>query len=204
MGIYEKHILPKVIDTVCRSKPNMKQREKVIPLAKGKVLEIGIGSGLNLPFYQKNQVKEVIGLDPSKELWSKNKVDINELEYDFRFLEAVAEDIPVDSGEFDAVVLTYTLCTLPDVTRSISEMKRVLKNDGVIIFSEHGIAPDKGTRFWQHAVNPVWKRLGGGCNLTRNIPKILEDGSFRISELHQQYIPGWKPASYNYWGLARK
>ncbi|MDU8885565.1 class I SAM-dependent methyltransferase [Yeosuana sp. MJ-SS3] len=180
----------------------MYQREKVVPLAKGHVLEIGIGSGLNLPFYNSVKVKQLTAIDPSEEIWSKNEIDVSKLEYGFKFIKAFAEDIPENNNTFDSAVITYTLCTIPDVQKALTEIKRVLKPNGEIIFCEHGKAPDKTVEKWQNLVNPLWKRLGGGCNLNRNIPSILENNGFKISQMETMYIPGWKPASFNYWGTA--
>ena len=200
MNYYSKHILPKLIDWTCKQNPNMIQREKVVPLAKGKVLEIGIGSGLNIPFYDKEEVQQLIGIDPSKEIWNKNNNNMEELRFDFQFIKAFAENIPVDSNSMDSVVITYTLCTIPDTEKALEEIRRILKPRGQLIFCEHGKAPDKAVQIWQNMINPLWKRIGGGCNLQRDIPSIIENNGFKISNLNTMYIPGWKPASFNYWG----
>jgi len=180
----------------------MRQREKVVPLAEGRVLEIGIGSGLNLPFYNTLKIDQLTAIDPSEEIWKKNEIDISKLEYDFQFIKACAENIPKDNNTFDSAVITYTLCTIPNAQKALTEIKRVLKPNGKLIFCEHGKAPDKNVEKWQNFVNPLWKRLGGGCNLNRNIPSILENNGFKISQMETMYIPGWKPASFNFWGTA--
>ena len=203
MGLYNKYILPKVIDWTCKQKPNMYQRKKVIPLAAGEVLEIGIGSGLNLPIYDKDNVKHLTAIDPSKEIWDKNTVDTQQLSFAFDFIEAFAENIPVDSKSFDSVVITYTLCTIPDTNKAMEEIRRVLKPNGKLIFCEHGKAPDKAIQRWQNFVNPLWKQLGGGCNLNRDIPLIIKDNGLKMDDLETMYIPGWKPTSFNYWGTAK-
>ena len=202
MGFYSKKILPSIIDFTCRTGPATKQRQKIIPLAVGEVLEIGIGSGLNLPFYSE-AVKSVTGIDPSKELWDKNSVDLDQLDFSVDVIAAGAESMPLDARRFDTVVVTYTLCSLTLIDESLAEISRVLKPGGKLLFCEHGVAPDKTTRFWQNTINPIWKRLGGGCNLNRNIPLLLEESGFGIESLDQMYIPGVKFASYNYWGEAR-
>lgn len=202
MNLYNKHILPKIIDYVCKLKPTMRQREKVVPLAEGRLLEIGIGSGLNLSFYNTLKIDQLTAIDPSEEIWKKNKIDISKLEYDFQFIRAFAENIPEDNNAFDSAVITYTLCTIPNAQKALAEIKRVLKPNGKLIFCEHGKAPDKNVEKWQSFVNPLWKRLGGGCNLNRNIPSILENNGFKISQMETMYIPGWKPASFNFWGTA--
>lgn len=180
----------------------MRQREKVVPLAEGRLLEIGIGSGLNLSFYNTLKIDQLTAIDPSEEIWKKNKIDISKLEYDFQFIRAFAENIPEDNNAFDSAVITYTLCTIPNAQKALAEIKIVLKPNGKLIFCEHGKAPDKNVEKWQSFVNPLWKRLGGGCNLNRNIPSILENNGFKISQMETMYIPGWKPASFNFWGTA--
>lgn len=203
MGLYNKYILPKVIDWTCKQRPNMKQREKVVPLASGNVLEIGIGSGLNLPFYNQEKVKHLTAIDPSIEIWNKNLIDTNSLPFDFDFIKAGAENIPADNNSFDSVVFTYTLCSIPNTGKAFEEIRRVLKINGQIIFCEHGKAPDKSVQKWQNFINPVWKKLGGGCTLNRDIPSIIENNGLTINKMDTMYIPGWKPASFNYWGTAK-
>ncbi len=203
MGFYNKYILPKAINWACKQKPTMLQRQKVIPLAHGRVLEIGIGSGLNLPFYNKENVSQLLAIDPSKEIWKKNKVKLQELPFDFNFIKAFAEDIPADNNYFDSVILTYTLCTIKEAQEALGEIRRVLKGNGKLIFCEHGKAPDKAVQKWQNRMNPLWKRIGGGCNLNKDIPALIEDNGFMINKLETMYIPGWKPASFNYWGTAK-
>ena len=152
MSLYNKYILPKVIDWACSQKPTMKQRVKIIPFAKGNVLEIGIGSGLNLPFYNKENVKHLMAIDPSKEVWNKNVIDLKKLPFDFEFVKAFAEDIPADTNSFDTVVITYSLCTIPETNKALEEIRRVLKPNGKLLFCEHGKAPEK-------AVETYWWRL---------------------------------------------
>ena len=201
MNLYNKYILPKAINWACDQSPSRKQREKIIPLASGNVLEIGIGSGLNLPFYT-SKVKMLTAIDPSKELWKRTKFNTEKLPFSFEFIVAEAENIPLANNNFDTIVITYTLCTIPNLEKAFSEIKRVLKPSGKLLFCEHGKAPDKFVQKYQNIVNPVWKRIGGGCNLNRNIPTIIEENGFTISKLETMYLPGWKPASYNYWGIA--
>ncbi|MDO9275829.1 MAG: class I SAM-dependent methyltransferase [Lutibacter sp.] len=202
MGLYDKYVLPNAIDWACKQKSSRKQREKIIPLASGNVLEIGIGSGLNLPFYDKRKVSHLTAIDPSVDLWKKNSFDTNSLGFAFDFMEAFSENIPAANNSFDTVVITYALCTIQDTDKAFDEIKRVLKNDGKLLFCEHGKAPDKKIMRWQNILNPVWKKIGGGCNLNRDIPFIIERNGFKIIKLEKMYIPGWKPASFNYWGIA--
>ena len=202
MGLYNKYVLPKVVNWACTQKPNMHQRMKVIPLATGSVLEIGIGSGLNLPLYNNNNIKHLTAIDPSKEMWDKNVIDTKTLPFEFAFTKAFAENIPEENDSFDTVVITYTLCTILDTNKALEEMRRVLKPNGKLIFCEHGKAPEKSIQKYQNMINPLWKRLGGGCNLNRDIPLIIEENGFKISNMETMYIPGWKLASFNYWGTA--
>jgi len=202
MSFYEKRILPKMIHYACGMKPTMKQREKVVPHAKGRVLEIGIGSGLNLSFYKKEQVTSLVGIDPSKETWEANSNKRDDL--DFKYIQTGAEALPLEDQSFDTVVITYTLCTIPDAIAALSEMRRVLKPTGQLLFCEHGKAPDTSVLKWQNRINPIWKKVGGGCNLNKDIPQLLKTNGFQIQDLQTMYIPGPKFLSFNYWGSAMK
>ena len=204
MGIYQRYVLPRVVDFACGLKPTMQQREKVVPLVEGRVLEVGIGSGLNLPFYTPDKIQGVWGLDPSKEMWALAKKKVRGVDFDVEFIQAAAEEIPLDDSSADTVLLTYTLCTIPEVLLSLAEMRRVLKRSGRLLFCEHGAAPDETVRRWQNRLNPIWKRLGGGCNLNRPISTLIRQAGFTIREMDTMYIPGWKPASFNYWGTASR
>lgn len=202
MGLYSKYILPKVVHLTCSMKPNMRQREKIVPLARGRVLEVGIGSGLNLPFYDASKVTRVWGLDPSPEMIRMARTAAEAAPFEVEFLEFPIEEIPLGDGTVDTAVVTYTLCTIPDTEPALRQLARVLKPGGELIFCEHGLAPDAGVRRWQDRINPVWKRLGGGCHLNRDIPELIGRGGFRIQGLETMYLPGWRPASFNYWGTA--
>lgn len=204
MGLYNKYVLPKVVDWACQQRPNMRQREKVIPLATGNVLEIGVGSGLNLPIYNRENVKHLTAIDPSKEMWDINTIDPESLPFEFQFIQAFAEDLPPDNNSIDTVVTTYTLCTISDTNKALEEVRRVLKPGGKLIFCEHGKAPDSATQKWQDWINPVWKCLGGGCHLNRDIPLIIEENGFKMINMETMYLPGWKPASFNFWGTAKQ
>jgi len=202
MNIYAKYLLPRLVNFTCGLKPMMKQREKVVPLAEGRVLEIGIGSGLNLPFYTPGKVKHLWGLDPSQETWALARDKYRKFDFDVEFIEASAEDIPLDGGSADTVLITYTICTIPEAITALREARRVLKPGGSLLFCEHGLAPDENVQRWQNRLNPLWKRIGGGCNLNRPIPELIEQAGFSIRSMDTMYIPGWKPASFNYWGVA--
>lgn len=202
MGFYDKHLLPHLVHFTCGLKPAMKQRAKVVPLAQGRVLEIGIGSGLNIPLYDPRRVEHLWGLDPSAEMWAIAQKNAAAHHLDAEFLQAGADAIPLDSGSADTVVMTYTLCTIPEIAPALSEIRRVLKPGGKLLFSEHGRAPDASVRRWQERLNPVWRALAGGCNLNRPIDQLLLEAGFRTPDLQTMYIPGWRPACFNYWGSA--
>lgn len=203
-NLYDRFILPKITNALCASGPNMKQREKIVPLASGNVLEIGAGSGLNFKYYNADNINHLFALDPSEEMWSIAIKQIENNELQPKFIKGVAEEMPIENNDIDSIIVTYTLCTISDIHSSFSEMRRVLKPGGRLIFCEHGIAPDKSVRRWQNILNPIWKKLGGGCNLNRNIPQMIKNGGFKIEKLETMYIPGFKPACYNYWGVAKQ
>jgi ubiquinone/menaquinone biosynthesis C-methylase UbiE len=202
MRLYRKYILPKAVHFICSAGLILKQREKIAPLAAGRVLEIGIGSGLNLPLYDPAKVKHVWGLDPSLELWAMAAKTAARAEFSVEFIKAGAEAIPLDDSCADTVVVTYTLCTLSSLALALGEMRRVLKPDGRLIFCEHGAAPDEAVRRWQDWLNPIWKRIAGGCNLNLPIPSLLQQAGFKIWSMNAMYLPGWKPVTFNYWGTA--
>jgi ubiquinone/menaquinone biosynthesis C-methylase UbiE len=203
MSFYEKYILPRFLNCACASEPITYQRKKVVPLAEGKVLEVGIGSGLNLPFYDKAKIKEVWGIDPSKELtFMAEKVALKE-DIKVNIISSSAEEIPLPNEYFDSILITYTMCTIPDVLKANKEIKRVLKKEGKLIFCEHGISPDEKIQKWQNRINPLWGKIAGGCNINRGIPKLIRDSGFDIIEMEEMYLPKTpKVAGYNYWGYA--
>lgn len=180
------------------------QRNKIVPQAHGNVLEIGVGTGLNIPVYDGTKVTKLTAIEPNEDTWKKCTIDVKKLPFEFEFILASAEELPFEDNSFDTVVVTYALCTIPNVQQALKEMRRVLKPDGILLFSEHGIAPDKRVRFIQNNLNPVWKQFSGGCNLNRNIPQLIKKSGFKTIQLEQMYISGWKPGSYNYWGKATK
>ena len=203
MSLYEKYVLPKFLNCACGSKPVARQREKVVPLAEGKVLEIGIGSGLNLPFYDKTKVDEIWGLDPSEELSEMARAVAIQEGMEVNFISSGAEEIPLPDDHFDSVLITYTMCTIPEVMRANTEIRRVLKNQGKMIFCEHGASPDDNIRKWQKRINPFWGMIAGGCNIDRNIPSLIQDSGFDIIEIEEMYLPNTpKIAGYNFWGYA--
>lgn len=203
MGIYENYLLPRFIACACGTKPIMKQREKVVPLAHGTVLEIGIGSGLNLPLYNGDKVERVIGLDPSEASWKLAAKRVAGLNFEVDFIGLSGEDIPLDAASVDTIMVTYSLCTIPDPLAALQSMSRVLRAGGKLVFCEHGAAPDTHVRKWQDRINPWWRKMCGGCNLNRDIPRLIESGGFQITDLETSYLPGTpRFAGFNYWGSA--
>jgi len=189
-------------DFVCSGKPVTDQRKKVVPLAKGRVLEIGIGSGLNFPYYDSSNVDYVWGLDPSDQMRKMAERRMIDLPFEVEFMGSSGEQIPLETSSVNTVLVTYTLCTIPNADQALREISRVLILGGELLFCEHGLAPEEGVRKWQSILNPIWKRIGGGCNLNRPIPDLIEQAGFKITNIETMYIPGWKPASFNYWGAA--
>jgi len=205
LDFYDKYILPKFLNCACGTKPINYQRDKIVPLAKGIVLDIGIGSGLNIPFYNKSNIDHLYGLDPSEELLKIAKPLAKKNELEIEFLQCGAEAIPLTDQSIDTVLITYTMCTIPDIKLSNSEIMRVLKPEGQLLFCEHGLAPDKNIAKWQRRINPIWRKIAGGCNLNRDIPKLITSSGFKISNMEEMYLPSTpKFAGYNYWGVAKK
>ncbi len=202
MGFYGTHILPKIVDLTCGQRPTMRQREKIVPLATGRVLDIGIGSGHNLPYYDAARVTKLWGLDPAAEMTRMARARARTVEFEVEFIDLPGEEVPLGNASIDTVVITYALCTIPDAVAALAQVRRVLTPNGRLLFCEHGAAPDPKVRRWQDRINPVWKRFAGGCHLNRIIPEIIEHGGFRIEEMQMMYLPGWRPASFNFWGSA--
>lgn len=203
MGFYDTYCLPAIINLACSTKPIRKQREKVVPFAQGRVLEIGMGSALNLPFYDSGKVEFIWGLEPSQGMRRKAQENLAKSSLEVKWLDLEAEQIPLEDKSVDTVVLTYTLCTIPDWHGALRQMRRVLKPGGKLLFTEHGKAPDMGVARWQDRLNPIWKKVCGGCNLNRPMPQLIVEGGFRMEELNSMYLPSTpRIAGYHYWGVA--
>lgn len=202
MSFYEERILPHLINKACSASPTQKQRQKIVPLAEGRVLEIGFGSGLNVPFYDVSKVEKIWALEPSEGMRGKAKPLVDESALDIEFIDLPGEQIPLDADSADTVLVTYSLCTITDAVIALEGMRRVLKPGGRLLFCEHGRAPDDSVLRWQNRINPAWRRIAGGCNMNRDIPSLLEAGGFRMVSDERMYIPGVKVLSYNYWGIA--
>lgn len=204
MGLYARYVLPKLLDFAMRQEPIMQQRQKVVPQARGRVLEIGIGSGLNLAFYDRARVAKLWGLDPSEELRRIASERARAAGMEVEFLGLPSEQIPLDDGSVDTIVTTYTLCTIPDVARALGEMRRVLAPEGTMVFSEHGRAPDPGVARWQDRLDGIWGCIAGGCHLNRSIADLIRGAGFRIDALETAYLPGPRPFVHTYWGSATR
>ena len=204
MSFYEKYFLPKLLDCCCGMEGFQKKRAQIIPRVTGRVLEIGIGSGLNFDFYDFDKVTEIIGVDPALSSLALAKSRAKELNSKVSFLETTAESIDLESSTFDSVVIGYSLCTIPNPMHALAEANRLLKPDGSLFFMEHGLAPEPNIQKWQHRITPFWKKIAGGCNLNRNIEELILSGGFEFKDLKKKYIKGPKIASYLYYGEAPK
>ncbi len=202
MRLYDQYLLPYLLDFACGMKDIGRQREKVVPQAIGKVLEIGIGTGLNMQYYNKSGIEKIWGLDPALQMHRLAAKRIAKAGLDVELLGLSAEEIPMRDASFDTVVCTYTLCTIPEPIQALGEMRRVLKPGGKLLFCEHGKAPDASVQRWQDRLNPVWKPLAGGCNLNRKVPDLLASGGFDVQNMDTMYLPGPRPLTFNYWGTA--
>ena len=206
MGLWDKFIVPPLISCACATKPIMKQREKVVPLATGRVLELGCGSGTNFQFYDASKIERLYALEPSPEMMKRARSEASELGWSERieFLETGAENVPLEDGSIDTVVITFVLCTIPDWAGALSEVRRVLKPGGKVLFSEHGLSPDQGVAQWQRRIERIWKPLAGGCHLTRDATAMLRDSGFVMDDVHTMYLPSTpKIAGFVSWGQAR-
>lgn len=202
MGFYDSRILPKLLNCCMSMGVIAEERARLVPRAHGKVLEIGIGSGLNLPFYGPD-VESVTGVDPSAELGEMAKKHAAAVRFPVDFRQVSGERLPLADASFDCAVITWTLCTIPDPSAALREVRRVLKPGAELFFVEHGKAPDPGVVKWQDRLNKVWPGIAGGCNLNRKMDEIIASAGFRIDELQTSYRPGLKPMTYFYMGVAR-
>ncbi len=202
MNPYERYVLPRLIDRAMRSEVAAAERARLIPRASGVVLEIGIGSGLNLPFYGAG-VEKLHGIDPRRHVWALAGQRLERVRFPVEFIEASAERIPMPDRSVDTVVTTWTLCSIPDARVAVLEMKRVLRSNGQLLFVEHGLAPDARVVAWQHRLDPIWTRISSGCHLNRRVDQLLLEGGFRLDESESSYVSGWKLMTYFYRGLAR-
>ena len=202
MRFYDEKILPHLIDFACGMGQVMKTRAQVVPLASGRVLEIGIGTGLNLAFYDADKVSAIVGVDPAAQMQALARRRAERIAIPLEMVALELGQIQAADASFDSIVCTFTLCTIPEPLAALREMRRVLKPGGKLLFSEHGRAPDPGVRRWQQRLTPLWKPLAGGCHLDRDIPALLKAGGFNIREVQSSYLPGPRPMTWVWRGWA--
>ena len=202
MGFYQHYVLPRLLHLAMRQEALLPSRRRVIAAAEGRVLEIGIGSGLNLPLYGL-PAREIIGLDPLRELLVMARDRAATAAVPVKLLEASAEAMPLDDASIDTVVTTWTLCTIPDAPRALAELRRVLRPGGALLFVEHGRVPEPGVARWQDRLDPLWRRVAGGCHLNRKIDDLVSGSGFRIEALTNARIPGPRTHTFLYEGRAR-
>ncbi len=202
-SFYATYVLPRLIDLAMRSPAATAERRRLIPLASGTVLEVGVGSGLNIPFYGVG-VSRLYALDPSRPLWRLARKQLTSAGFPIEFMAASAEHIPLGDMAVDSVVMTWTLCSIPDPVTALAEMRRVLRLGGRLIFVEHGRSPDEGVCTWQERLNPLWRRVTGGCNLDRRIDDLIRSARFDVLQMERAYGGGPKPMAYLYKGIAAR
>lgn len=203
-SFYERRILPRLLTCACAAPPMMKQRAKVVPLASGEVLELGVGMGLNLAYYDPAKVGRVRGVDPAAELRAQAQAAPRDPRLAVEIVDGTAEALPFEDRAFDTVVCTFTLCSVHTPAAALQEARRVLKPGGTFLFCEHGLAPDAGVAKWQRRIEPLWKRIAGGCHLTRPVARAIEAQGFKVERMDSMYLPGTpRFAGWNEWGAAR-
>ncbi len=203
MSLWADHVLPHLVEKACRSAAILDERKRWVPRAHGDVLELGVGSGLNLAFYDAATVAKVTGLDPSAPLLARAASRASAAPVQVELIRGYAENLPFPDRAFDSAVITYSLCSLDDPARALAELRRVLRPGGELVLVEHGLARDAATRRWQRWLTPVWRRVGGGCHLDRDIAGILRDAGYRSDDLHADYTDGARWLSYTFAGTAR-
>lgn len=203
MSFYERYVLPALIGAACGCRPIRKQRQKIVPRAEGVVLELGFGSGLNLPHYDAAKVTQLYALEPSEGMLARARKVARGAPFPVEIVPETAEALSLPAASVDTVLVTYSLCTIPDAVSALEGARKVLKPGGRLLFCEHGLSPDADVARWQRRIEPVWRPLAGGCHLTRDIPALIGAAGFRIEGLETMYLPRsprW--AGYNYWGAA--
>ncbi|MEM9608288.1 MAG: class I SAM-dependent methyltransferase [Actinomycetota bacterium] len=189
MGVYERHVLPRIVEASLGTKGAMKLRRRVCAGLHGRVLELGFGSGLNVPVYPE-EVTGVVAVEPSDLAWQRSDGRRGRSTVPVERVGLDGASVPLPDASCDTALSTWTLCTIPDVEAALDEVRRILRPGGRFHFLEHGLAPDQGVRRWQHRIEPVQKRIGGGCHLTRQIVYLLDDAGFVVDEVDVFYEPG--------------
>lgn len=202
MSFYSRFILPPLLDLVMRQKMLRERREALVPLAAGTVLEVGIGSGLNLPYYG-GGVERLYGVDPSAELLAMTGKNARRIGRAVELVRDSAERLPFAGASIDTVVMTWTLCSIGDPLAALREVKRVLKPGGRLLFVEHGQSPEPSIARWQARLTPLWLRVSGGCHLDRRVDSLISSAGLEIAELQRAYLEGPRPFTYTYQGVAR-
>ncbi|MBA4046550.1 MAG: SAM-dependent methyltransferase [Erythrobacter sp.] len=202
---YESKVMPRLITCACSQGQVMKRRAAVVPLARGDVFELGCGGGINHAFYDPAAITSYAGIDPHEGLLDGARAAAREKGWAADLRQGWGEAIPFADASFDCVVCTFTLCSVDDPAQVMTELSRILRPGGQTLFLEHGRAPDASVRGWQHRVEPVWKRLAGGCHLTRPVASALQGAGFAVETLGQGYTPkAPRFAGWMEWGIARK
>jgi ubiquinone/menaquinone biosynthesis C-methylase UbiE len=201
MSLYQRWVVPRLIELSMRQSQLQDYRRELVPDARGRVLEVGVGSGMNLPFYAAD-VREVVGVDPSAELLEMARNRAAEAGRPVTLTRASATSMPLENASFDTIVMTWTLCSIPDPAAALREMRRVLRPGGTLLFIEHGLSPDASVARWQHRLTPVWRRFAGGCHLDRKVDDLIRAAGFSLAELTNEYARGPRPMTYMYEGRA--
>jgi ubiquinone/menaquinone biosynthesis C-methylase UbiE len=202
MGFYERWIVPRLLDLAMRNRVLDPYRQRTIETAQGLVLEVGVGSGLNLPLYGP-AVTRVVGLDPSPELLRLASRRAADRVIPVSLLRASAEHLPLADAVFDTIVMTWTLCSISNPIAALTDMRRVLRPGGRLICVEHGLSPEVSTARWQHRLTPYWKRISGGCHLDRKTDDLIRAAGFQIDAIEMAYMQGPKPWTFMYKGSAK-
>ncbi len=204
MNLYERFLLPMLVTGACSCSPIDKQRQKIVPSAEGVVLELGFGAGLNLPHYDASKVRKLYALEPSPGMVKRARRAVARSPIDVEILAETAEHLSLDPNSVDTVLVTYSLCTIPNAVTALEVARRALRPGGRLLFCEHGISSDQSVQRWQKRIEPVWKVIGGGCHLSRDVPALIKSAGFTIEKLDTMYLPkSPKWAGFNYWGSAR-